>query len=211
MELRDPGSSAKHTSRPGEDRAQELAGTWPNRTSFRQVTSILTAFPESSFLFSSHRALVSVRPEFPGRQPTETNMAKSKKTQPLQPETIAPVEVTAPETPRRKSKKAAEPTTLATIFAGYLTSLDDRGGSTGTIASYRMELEMAGVALGVDSSIADLTAERLLAFFASGPVTRKHNGKAKSPLSIDKTRRVLRQALSWAGHADLVPSLEATS
>ena len=34
------------------------------------------------------------------------------------------------------------------------------------------------------------------------------SGKAKSPLSIDKTRRVLRQALVWAGHADLVPTTE---
>jgi hypothetical protein len=190
-------------------------------------------------------------------------MAKSKKTEALEPEPIAPIEtapVAAAETtakPKRTKQPATDPTpetdgwvdvppqtthgasvepdpepmrrdpetaptakppkrkasakTLAVIFAGYLQALDERGGSTGTIASYRMELEMAGEALGVDTPVADLTPERVLAYFTSDPVTRKRNGKAKSPLSIDKTRRVLRQALTWAGHADLVPSLEGAS
>ncbi len=125
------------------------------------------------------------------------------------PDEPAPEAMPALSTKPPKRKATAK--TLATIFAGYLASLDERGGATGTIASYRMELEMAGAALGVDTPVADLTPEHVLAYFTSDPVTRKRNGKAKSPLSIDKTRRVLRQALTWGGHADLVPSLEAAS
>jgi hypothetical protein len=181
------------------------------RLTSRTAPEFRSELPESCFPFSPHRALLSVRPEFPARQPTETNMAKSKKTETLEPEPIAAVEVTAPGTPKRKAKKPTEPTTLAAIFAGYLASLDERGASSGTIASYRMELDLAAKALGIDTPIANLTDTQVAAYFESDPVTKKRNGKPKSPLSIDKTRRVLRQALTWAGHADLVPTTEVAS
>lgn len=140
-------------------------------------------------------------------------MAKSKKNEaavqadvpvPTTPTEIAPVDEPKPK--RSKAKPATR--TLSEIFAGYLKSLDERGSSSGTIASYRMELDLAGKALGVETAVATLTDTQVGAYFESDPVTRKRNGKPKSPLSIDKTRRVLRQALVWAGHADLVPTME---
>lgn len=52
-------------------------------------------------------------------------------------------------------------------------------------------------------------------FFTSGRVMKTRSGRPKSPLSIDKTRRVVRQALVWAEGAGLVakaslPELTAT-
>jgi hypothetical protein len=110
----------------------------------------------------------------------------------------------------KPSKRKTTTKTLADVFAGYLKHLDDRGGSAGTVASYRMELEMAGKALGIDTPVSALTDAQVAAYFESDPVTKKRNGKPKSSLSIDKTRRVLRQALVWAGHADLVPTAVAS-
>jgi hypothetical protein len=152
----------------------------------------------------------------PGIGPAEqeANMAKKQK-----PEAAPEAESPSPTTPianaaepKRRNAKRPEPTrALADIFAGYLTSLDERGSSSGTIASYRMELDLAAKALGADTAVSALTDAQVAAFFESDPVTRKRNGKPKSPLSIDKTRRVLRQALVWAGHADLVPTAEVAS
>lgn len=111
--------------------------------------------------------------------------------------------VLEPAKPKRRHAK-----TLAEVFAGYLAALEERGASSGTIASYRMELDLAAKALGADTPLSSLTDTAVAAYFESVPVTRKRNGKPKSPLSVDKTRRVLRQALAWAGHADLVPTME---
>jgi hypothetical protein len=94
--------------------------------------------------------------------------------------------------------------TLGDAFAGYLRSLEADGKSIGTISSYRAELVMAGNALDIATSIAEVTPDHVRAFFTSKQVTRKRNGRPKSPLSIDKTRRVLRQALVWAETAGLV-------
>lgn len=116
--------------------------------------------------------------------------------------------VTEPTVPEPNPKRPRKPKTLADVFAGYVAELEDRGASPGTIASYRMELALAAKALGADTSLSSLTDTAITAFFESMPVTRKRNGKPKSPLSADKTRRVLRQALVWAGHADLVPTME---
>src|SRR5947207_9479395 len=51
---------------------------------------------------------------------------------------------------------------------------------------------------------ADLTSERVLLFFTSDRVMKTRSGRPKSPLSIDKTRRVVRQALAWAEAAGMV-------
>ena len=94
--------------------------------------------------------------------------------------------------------------TLADAFTGYMKSLEVEGKSIGTIASYRMELITASSVLDVATPLAEITSDHVLAFFTSKQVTRKRDGSPKSPLSIDKTRRVLRQALVWAETAGLV-------
>lgn len=132
---------------------------------------------------------------------------------PLLPYVTQTTEVAAPEpvavalAPKRRRPNTNA--TLADVFSGYIKHLDERGGSSGTIASYRMELDLAGKALGVETPISTMNETMVAAFFESDPVTRKRNGKQKSPLSVDKTRRVLRQALVWAGHSDLVPTAVA--
>ena len=130
-------------------------------------------------------------------------MAKKQKPEAATNEVATVTEPTVLE-PAKPKRRPAEP--LADVFDGYIASLEERGASSGTIASYRMELDLAAKALGADTPVSTLTDTAVAAFFESDPVTRKRNGKPKSPLSIDKTRRVLRQALVWAGHADLVPT-----
>ena len=121
------------------------------------------------------------------------------------------MEDTAPETPAPKKgkakKKATPPTvtaTLADIAAGYLAHMENEGKSDGTVSSYRMELKTAAIELGEDTPIADITPEKVHAFFTSKRVTKLRSGKNKSQLSIDKTRRVLRLALVWAEERGIV-------
>jgi len=84
---------------------------------------------------------------------------------------------------------------LADAYAGKM--LGD-GKTPGTIASYKAELALAMKHLGAETAIAKLTVEKVRAYFESDAVTRLRSGRAKSPLSVDKTRRVLRLALVWA-------------
>ncbi len=94
--------------------------------------------------------------------------------------------------------------TLAEVFESYVDSLDKAGKSDGTIASYKMELALAGADLGLDTKIADLTPDRVVLFVASDRVQKTRSGRAKSPLSTAKTERVLRQALLHAEATGLV-------
>lgn len=70
--------------------------------------------------------------------------------------------------------------------------------------SYRLELQLAMSELGAETPLADLSVERVGEFFASPRVTMTRAGRPKSQLSVDKTRRVLRQALTWAESAGLI-------
>jgi hypothetical protein len=127
-----------------------------------------------------------------------------------QPETATATEEPAPEAepPKKKSKKKAKvPTgnaTLADIAAGYLVSMEESGKSSGTIASYSMELRTAMTELGEATPVAEITVERVHDFFTSKRVTKLRSGKAKSQLSVDKTRRVLRLALVWAAERGII-------
>ena len=58
--------------------------------------------------------------------------------------------------------------------------------------------------LGAGTLMNSLSADAIAQFNASERVTTVKSGKPKSQLSIDKTRRVLRQALAWAHEAGLV-------
>jgi hypothetical protein len=104
----------------------------------------------------------------------------------------------------KKAKRTRGGATLADVFKGYVESLEADGKSDGTIASYRMEFQLAGDDLGLETPITNIKPERVLLFCTSDRVTKKRNGKPKSPLSIDKTRRVVRQALVYAETAELV-------
>ena len=126
-----------------------------------------------------------------------------------QTETASATEAPASAAPRngKGKKKATAPTgtaTLADLAAAYLAHMEEAGKSDGTISSYRMELKTAAAELGEDTPIADLTPERVQEFFDCKRVTKLRSGKAKSQLSIDKTRRVLRLALVWAAERGII-------
>lgn len=112
----------------------------------------------------------------------------------------------APETPKPRGKRKAAHVgvTLAQAAEGYLRSLEDAGKSQGTVFSYRLELVMALSELGAETAIADLTTERVQAFFESDRVCKTRTGVEKARVSVLKTRRVVRQMLVWAEGAGLV-------
>jgi hypothetical protein len=121
------------------------------------------------------------------------------------------VEQQAPETPPveekpapKKGKRAKGEITLADLTEKYLAHMERAGKANGTIFSYKLELATALDALGVETKLADLTPHAVLAYFGSARVNKKKTGKAKSPLSIAKTQRVLRLALVWAEGAKLI-------
>jgi len=104
--------------------------------------------------------------------------------------------------PKRFSNRPAQPTepdmTVTRLAEVYLRHLGDLGKSLATQFSYSMDLGIAKRELGEATLIADLTPERVAAFFESPAVTVRKNGKPKTQVTIDKTRRVLRMALVWA-------------
>src|SRR5678809_1258550 len=51
--------------------------------------------------------------------------------------------------------------TLADVSAGYLAHMEEAGKSSGTTASYGMELKTAMSELGAETPVADLTTERV--------------------------------------------------
>lgn len=109
----------------------------------------------------------------------------------------------------KRTKKAAvvvAPTqaTLRDVVTGFLAWLDSEGAGPGTLASYGMELKIALRELGPDTLVGELTTERVAAFFDGPVVNCTRTGKAKAKSSIDKTKRVLRQALLWAQDEKLV-------
>ncbi|MBK7877800.1 MAG: hypothetical protein IPJ77_19130 [Planctomycetes bacterium] len=118
----------------------------------------------------------------------------------------APESSAAPASKKKggKRKAATTETTLAEMAEGYLAHLEASGKSNGTIFSYRLELAVALDELGAETKLAELTSERVLAFFASDRVNKTRTGVLKARVSVLKTQRVLRQALVWAAERRLV-------
>jgi hypothetical protein len=139
-----------------------------------------------------------------------TNETPTEATVEALPETAVATEPAPEAEPPKKAKgkkKVSAPSgtaTLADIAAGYLAHMESEGKSDGTISSYRMELKTAAAELGEDTPIADITPEKVQAFFDSKRVTKLRSGKNKAKPSIDKTRRVLRLALVWAEQRGIV-------
>ncbi|MCC7014860.1 MAG: hypothetical protein IT454_20020 [Planctomycetes bacterium] len=109
----------------------------------------------------------------------------------------------------RKNSKAATHTidpnlTLADLTRRYAEKMEAEGKSAGTCFSYLMELKLAQSELGAETLVSTLTPESIAAFNASKRVVKLKNGRAKSQLSVDKTRRVLRLALTWAHQSGLI-------
>ena len=77
--------------------------------------------------------------------------------------------------PRTTKKAPAKPApTFADMARGYLDQLDKDGKSESTIFGYRMELRTAASVLGEDTSLAEITPEKVQAYFASAKVTKNN-------------------------------------
>jgi hypothetical protein len=102
------------------------------------------------------------------------------------------------------AERASGKGTIAAMAEGYLKHLEDAGNSSGTIFSYRLELQTAISELGAETPIALLTTDSVQKYFESDRVMKKRSGKAKARPTFLKTQRVLRLALGWAQEAGMV-------
>jgi hypothetical protein len=109
----------------------------------------------------------------------------------------------APEKPR-KAKKPKGDAMFEQACEGYLKNLESIGKSHGTLFSYRLELVVAMDELGAKTPLAEITVDRVVAFYGCERVMRTRTGVEKAPPTYLKTRRVLRQALVWAAEAGLI-------
>ena len=146
-------------------------------------------------------------PEEPGGEPTLVQVSPPLAAENPDPEPPKPKKA-------RKKKDAPNVATLADLAAAYSVQMESDGKSAGTIASYGMELRLAQDEIGAETALAELTTEQVERFFTCKRVTKLRSGKAKSQLSIDKTRRVLRLALVWAAERGIIanapiPEVEA--
>ena len=109
---------------------------------------------------------------------------------------------------RKQSKSAAKTIetnlSLAELSTRYIAQMEERGKSAGTCFSYMMELRLAQSVLGANTLVSTLTRGAIAEFNTSPRVMTLKSGLAKSQLSIDKTRRVLRLALTWAHASGLL-------
>ncbi|MBK7876309.1 MAG: hypothetical protein IPJ77_11220 [Planctomycetes bacterium] len=101
----------------------------------------------------------------------------------------------------RAAKRAARTKTtgltLGELADRYLRHLEARGATLSTRFSYHLELGVALDVLGRHTPVSDLTPERLAAFYTCDRVTKTRTGAPKARVSVEKTRRVVRQAVGW--------------
>lgn len=105
-------------------------------------------------------------------------------------------------------RKIPEVPTLSLLADSYIKSIQMGGRSGGTASSYAADLRVALRFLGSETDIRDLTPTRVGEFFDAPVVTKRRNGEPKNPISIAKTRRILRLALCWSvesGWLDVAP------
>lgn len=138
--------------------------------------------------------------------PAANNMVDAVEANQAAEAVLSKIEAAAKKTKKKSSKKGEGATALADAFDGFARHLEDSDKSPGTVFSYQLELKLALEAFGAETKLDDLTVERVAEFFGSARVTQTRSGRPKSQLSIDKTRRVLRQALLWAVEQGLIAS-----
>ncbi|MBK9387295.1 MAG: hypothetical protein IPN34_20965 [Planctomycetes bacterium] len=106
----------------------------------------------------------------------------------------------AAKKPKSKgAKKTAKPTwTLTETALAYLESLKAARKSESTINAYAADLDLATEVLGAETPIAAITPADVERFNASQQVTTTKSGRAKAQPTIERSRRVLRLALTFA-------------
>jgi hypothetical protein len=117
-------------------------------------------------------------------------------------------QTTKPAPKAKKSKKSKPTWTLTECALAYLESLKAARKSESTINAYAADLDLATEVLGGETPIAQLTIADIERFNASQQVTTTKSGRAKAQPTIDRSRRVLRLALTFAeqqGAIDAAP------
>ena len=105
-------------------------------------------------------------------------------------------------------KKIPDTPTLALLAESYLAAIRLNGRTGGTASSYENDLKVALKHFGADTDLRALNPTSVGEFFDAPVVTTRRNGQPKNPVSIAKTRRILRLALVWAvesGWIDVAP------
>ena len=69
----------------------------------------------------------------------------------------------------------------------YLAHMQRIGKAQGTVFSYSIELRTAAAELGADIPLAQLTPDRVQAYYDSDRVTKTRDGRAKSKAGVAKT------------------------
>ena len=115
---------------------------------------------------------------------------------------------------KAKARKRTGSMTLVELTEAYVEHLKTSGKTESTIFGYRMELRLAASILGGDTRIVELTPKDIQRFYESERVTKTKTGRQKARPGIDKSRRVIRLALTWAATEGLldrapVPELAA--
>lgn len=95
---------------------------------------------------------------------------------------------------------------FADVAERFLQHLEATGKSRATVFSYSIDLGAATRAFGADTDIQAISEAQVTEFFASHQVTKTRSGKAKSQLTVEKTRRVTRQIFTWAAEEGLIPT-----
>jgi hypothetical protein len=154
------------------------------------------------------------RPEAQAMQPVATGATTGDAGPVLAQATEAVLDATTKRIRAPKPKPAATPDatpapapgTLAAVAEGYLAAIQRNGRSAGTADSYRLDLAVAMKFLGAETPVATLTADRVREFFEDRRVTHTRKGTPKNPVTVAKTRRILRLALCWAAEQGIIPS-----
>ena len=96
------------------------------------------------------------------------------------------------------------PLAFRDLAASYLRHLESVGKSRSTVFSYSIDLGLAERAFGDETDTGAITVDQVREFNECDAVTKTRAGKPKSDLTVAKTRRVLRLALTWASENRLI-------
>ncbi len=109
-----------------------------------------------------------------------------------------------PDTSADTPKTGNTAMTVSELAEAYLKALEAAGRSRGCVFSYSIDIGLAVRYFGEKAKVAALTEQKVIKFFESDLVTKTRTGKPKARPTIDKTRRVLRQALLWAAEQRII-------
>jgi hypothetical protein len=88
--------------------------------------------------------------------------------------------------------------TLGFLAREYVQHLEAVDKSPSSVFGYKMDLDIALAEMGADTPLAILTEDWVRKYYDCERVTRTKTGAIKAKPTVDKTRRVLRLALTWA-------------